>query len=198
LRSSTARRCRRAFALALVAGALLTARTGRAQTELPPDRQAVILVRSLAYDNNLKARAGDAVVVAVLFRPGNAASESAGEAMARAFRGLENVKIQELPFRAVALAYPGKGGLKSAVQSQGIDALYVCAGLEGDLGGIREFSRREHVLTMGARDEFVQSGLSLGVFSVDGKPTITVNLPASREEGAAFGSELLRLARVVR
>lgn len=166
--------------------------------QVAPDKQAVILARALAYDDNLRGRAGDALVVAVVFKPGQGGSESAADAMVRAFKAIEGVKVQNLPLRVVKLAYGGKDSLHSAVSSQGIDALYVCPGLEPDQGGIRDESRRDHVLTIAAREDQLTAGLSLGVFVYDGKTTITVNLPSSKEEGAAFSSELLRLARVIR
>jgi hypothetical protein len=169
-----------------------------AQGDVDPDRQALILVRALAYDNNLRTRAGDAVVLAVVSRGGNAASEAAAQDMLKAFRSLERIKVQQLPFRAVMLPYPGKAALKSAVTAQGIDVLYICGGLESELSAIKEFSRHEHLLTIGAKPEFVENGLSLGVFIIESKNTITVNLGASREEGAAFGADLLRVGRVIR
>jgi hypothetical protein len=175
----------------------LLPRSSRAD-QVTPDKQAVILARALAYDDNLRARAGDALVVAVLFKPGAGGSESTADIMVRAFKALEGVKVQNLPLRVVKLAYSGKDALHAAVSSQGIDAIYVCPGLEPDQGGIREESRRDHVLTIAAREEQLTAGLSLGVFIFDGKTTITVNLPSSKEEGAAFSSELLRLARVIR
>jgi hypothetical protein len=116
----------------------------------------------------------------------------------RAFKALEGVKVQGLPLRVVKVAFTGKDALHSAVSSQGIDALYVCAGLEGDQTAIRDESRRDHILTIASREEQLTAGLSLGVFLFDGKMTITVNLPSSKDEGAAFSSELLRLARVIR
>src|SRR5262249_31631856 len=153
---------------------------------------------ALSYDNNLKSRAGDAVVVAIVYKAGNGASEAMADAMYKAFKPLEGAKIQELPFRVVKLAFGGRDALKAAVSSQGLDALYNCVGLEGDVGSVKEVSHREHVLTMAAREDQVSAGLTLGVFLTDGKATITVNLPASRDEGAAFSSELLRLAHVLR
>jgi hypothetical protein len=169
-----------------------------ARADIPPDRQALILTRALSYDDNLRSRAGDAVVVAVLFKSGNQASESTADTTTRAFKALEGMKVQNLPFKVVKLAYTGKDPLQSAIVAQGIDALYVSTGLDGDLASIRDVSRRDHVLTIGAREDFIERGMSLGVFTVDAKPTITVNLAASREEGAAFSSELLRLAHVIR
>jgi hypothetical protein len=166
--------------------------------QVSPDKQAVILARALAYDDNLRGRAGDSLVVAVIYKPGQGGSEGAADSMVRAFKALEGVKVQNLPLRVVKLAYGGKDALHGAVSSQGIDAVYVCPGLEPDQGGIRDESRRDHIITIAAREDQLNAGLSLGVFMFDGKTTITVNLPSSKEEGAAFSSELLRLARVIR
>jgi hypothetical protein len=166
--------------------------------QVAPDKQAVIIARALAYDDNLRGRAGDSLVVAVLFKPGAGGSEGVADGMVRAFKALEGVKVQNLPLRVVKIAYGGKDALHGAVTGQGIDAVYVCPGLEGDQSGIREESRRDHIITIASREEQLTSGLSLGVFQFEGKTTITVNLPSSKDEGAAFSSELLRLARVVR
>jgi hypothetical protein len=168
------------------------------RAEIPPERQALILTRALSYDDNLKSRAGDAVVVAVLFKSGNPASEAMADATARAFKALEGVKVQNLPFKTIKYSYTGKDALNAAIGAQGIDALYVCAGLDTEAQSIREVARKDHVLTIGSREDLVEHGMSLGVFTLDSKPTITVNLAASREEGAAFSSELLRLAHVLR
>jgi hypothetical protein len=166
--------------------------------DVPPDRQALILTRTLAYDNNLRARAGEAVVVAVVFRRGNPTSEAAAAPILQGFRALEGVKVQDLPFHVAQLPYAGAQALKSSIESQGIDALYICPGLESEIGAIKELSHHEHVLTIGSKEEYVKNGLSLGVFVVDAKNTITVNLAATRDEGAAFAAELLRIGRVIR
>jgi hypothetical protein len=177
--------------------ALAVAAVARAD-DVPPDRQALILTRTLAYDNNLRSRAGDAVVVAVIFKRGNPASEALAGPILQGFRALEGVKVQDLPFHAAQLAYGGAAALKSSIESQGIDVLYICPGLEGEIAAIKEISHHEHVLTIGAKEDYVRNGLSLGVFVVDAKNTITVNLTATRDEGAAFAAELLRIGRVIR
>ena len=166
--------------------------------ELPSDRQVLILSRALAYDSNLKSRAGDDLVVGVLGKAGHGPSEDAASTMARAFRSLISVKVQGLPVRTVQLAYTTAGALASALEARGVDVLYLVPGLEDELPAIAELTRRRHVVTMGSRQEQVARGLSLGVFAVEGKPTIVVNLAASKAEGASFGSDLLRLAKVIR
>jgi hypothetical protein len=66
------------------------------------------------------------------------------------------------------------------------------------LTDIKSVSRQRKVLTVASQEGHLKLGLSLGVFDIGGKNTIMVNLEASREEGAVFGPELLRLATVVR
>jgi hypothetical protein len=166
--------------------------------EVAPERQAMILTRALAYDNHLKSRAGDSLVVAVLYKADNSASKTSAEAIHRAWRAMDNVRVQELPMRIILVPWVRGEGTVAALAGNGVDVLYVCAGLEGELGVIKELSRRQHLISIGAREDFVQAGLSLGLVLADGKPVLTVNLPASRDEGAAFGSELLRLARVIK
>jgi hypothetical protein len=189
------------FALACCVAAASLSHRAWAQApsgELPPDRQVPILTRALAYDDNLKARAGDELVVAVLAKPGNSLSDQAAEGVHRAFKGLAGIKVQGLPLRAIRLNFTGGAHLVTAIQSQGIDALYLSPGLETDLGTILEVSKQQHVLSLGSRPDHINKGVSLGVFLIAAKPTICVNLGASKAEGAAFGSDLLRLAKVVR
>jgi hypothetical protein len=47
-------------------------------------------------------------------------------------------------------------------------------------------------------ERHARRGVALVVTAPEGKPAITVNLPASRLEGVDFSSDLLRLATVVR
>lgn len=194
--SFAARAVFRCIAALLVVASLVLCGTARAQ--LPPDKQAVILTRAMAYDKDLRARAGSTLVIAIVYRPGAADSESTAADVLRAFKALEGVKVQDLPISVVKLAYTGKDALKSAITAQGIDALYCCPSLEPELGAVREVSHQQHVLTLASKEAFVQAGLSIGVFPKDGKPTILINLAASRDEGASFATELLRLATVLR
>lgn len=182
-------------AAALVLGSWLCA---PARGQVPPDKQAVILTRAISYDKNLRARAGNTLVIGVLYKPGVADSESTAAELLRAFKSIEGIKVQELPLSVVKLAYTGKEPLKSAIVAGGIDALYCCPSLDSDLAGIREVSHQQHVITLASRQAFIPAGLSIGVFSSDGKPTIMINLAASRDEGAELATELLRLATVVR
>jgi hypothetical protein len=166
--------------------------------ELPPAKQAIFLARVIAYDANLKARAGPTVNIAVVSKKGDAESDRISDAVMKAFLPLEAATVLGLPVKVSQVSFSGKDALDKAVRDGGIDSFYVCAGLESALPDIKSVARARKVLTFAARESYLKAGLSLGVFALDGKNTILVNLDASREEGAAFGPELLRLATVVR
>lgn len=171
----------------------------RAQAaDLPPAKQAIFLVRVFAYDANLKERAGEAVNIAVLAKKGDKDSEHVAGLMVKAFTPLESATLLGLPVRISRLYFSTREVLDHTVRAGGIDALYVCKGLDTNLADIKAVARARKVLTVGNQEAQLMQGLTLGVFLIDGKNTIIVNLEASREEGVAFGPELLRLATIVR
>lgn len=169
-----------------------------AAAELPAGKQAIFLARVIAYDANLKDRAGGAVNIAVLARRGDRESEKMADVLVKAFTPLETATLLGLPVRVSRIYFAGREALDRAVREGGIDTLYVCSGLDGNLSDIKAVARARKALTMASQAAHLKQGLSLGVFEVDGRNTIIVNLEANREEGVAFGPELLRLATVVR
>lgn len=184
--------------MGLVVAAFATFGASQARAEaVPAQRQASILTRALAYDRNMKERAGDSVSVGVLFRSGNNASETCATEMLAAFRTLEKFAVHGLPFRALRQAYEGPGPLRDISRTEGLDAFYVCLGLDNDIDAIATLAQERKVITMGAREDYVNKSLSIGVFVVESKPTILLNWGESQKEGAAFSSDLVRLSKVI-
>ncbi len=187
-----------AVLLLVVFGVSLGPRTVHADDNVPASRQVVILMRALAYDGNLKGRVGNTVNVAILYKKGNAASDKMANSMTWAFSALESTQVSGLPIVVSRLSYTGEETLKKAVSGAGIDFVYVCDGLEGDLEAIEEVTRQMKVLSAGSKSRYVEKGLSIGVFQIEGKCTILLNLAASRQEGVSFAADLLRLSKVIR
>jgi hypothetical protein len=183
----------------LLTGLLLfSSATTIAATDVPVDRQALILTRALAYDRELRVRAGDDLLIAVLAKPGHGASAEMSGAFSKALRDMGHVKVQGLVLRGTQLAFTGAPALAAAVAAQDVDVLYICAGLEPEVPAIIEVTRKHRIVTIGSREEHLARGATLGVFQFESKPTIVVNFPAAKSEGASFSSDLLRLAKVIR
>jgi hypothetical protein len=166
--------------------------------EVPPEKLATILTRTLSYDDHLTGRAHGAVVIAVLWKSDDPRSKASADVMVPAFKRLEHVHVQGMPLGIVQLAWESPARLKAQLAEQGIDMLFVCPGLSSVVSQITTATRAAQVVTAAALPDDVRDGLSVGVSMEDSQSTISVNLAASRAEGAAFSSELLRLARIVR
>lgn len=180
-----------------VGGLVLGFQVAKAEQAVPAVRQASILTRALAYDRNMKERAGDSVSVGILYRAGNASSENCANEMLQAFRGLEKFAVHGLPFKALRIAYDSGSSMKDLIRNEGIDALYACGGLDSEIDGLATIAGERKIITMGAREDYVNKGLAIGVFVIEGKPTILINWGESQKEGAAFSSDLVRLAKVI-
>lgn len=183
--------CGAAAAILLLAQAPLRAET------VPAARQATILLRALAYDDALKSRAGDQVAIVVLYDPGDTASRNESQAISGAFRDIEKLTIQGLPVRTLEMPFESGNGLAAKLKSSGVDAVYVCNGLASHVGALRKLAEEQRLITMGAELAYVKGGLVLGVFPQQNRPSIFLNLAASKRVGASFSSELVRLASIV-
>jgi hypothetical protein len=173
-------------------------RQARAEDAPVQARRAAILARALAYDNGMAARAGQRVVLAIVYRKGDASSEAKADETAKAFRPLEGIKIVGLPFHVIQAAYAGPSGLETLIDRDGADAFLLCDGLSAEIPAVRQLGRRRKVITVGGSESEVRAGLSLAVVNDDSRLQVVLNVDESRKQGVEFGLDLLRVARVVR
>jgi YfiR/HmsC-like len=183
----------------VVGMSLLSGQGARANGEepMPTARFASFLARLLAYDTNLKARAGRHVVIAVLYDGADPGAVQAGADMAASIKTLELMRILDLPVDTHSLAVTNAADLDKAVEKLGIDTFIVCPCLDKQQALIKSVSEKRKVITVGTTSTQVRSGLSIAVYLENGKSKILVNLPASKREGTAFSSDLLRLSEVI-
>jgi YfiR/HmsC-like len=181
----------------LVAGA---ARPVAAATEgLPARNQALLLLRVLAYDRNLQARAHGAVTVAVLFRPGDPGSEERRTALVAAFEDVSrDVVVAGLPVRVEAVPYRDAADLETRLD--GLHAAIACVdpSLAGATAEIAQVTRRRSVLTATSSRNLVEAGVAIGVVAQAGRAGLIVNLRAARQEGADLDASLLAVSDVIK
>lgn len=191
-------RRRRALATAALAAPLLALGPLRqALCQSSSAKSALTLARALAYDTNLRERAGSSVALAVLFKASHEASEREAREVSKVFKSLESVTIVGLPFRVTSVPFVDVRALETSIAENGVDVIYLCTGIEDDLPAIKSISRRRKLLTVAGNEELAKLGASLAVETTD-RPRIVLNLRESREEGASFGTGLLRLAKVIK
>ena len=69
---------------------------------------------------------------------------------------------------------------------------------KAEVDALKAVSRSAKLLTITGSAALVERGLSLGIVLSGDKNTILINQQASAEEGVSFGSDLLRLAKMVK
>jgi len=187
-------------AIALLCATLAVAayaRRARAE-EVPARNRALVLLRVLAYDRNIRQRAGPALTVVVLFKPGDADSERRSAALRAAFAEVAKdvvvsglaVQVKEVPFRTAAELEGQLDALHPAL-------LEVDAALLSDLPALLRLSRHRGISTSGTR-AMALDGVAFGVTASSGRAVVTVNLAGARAEGADLDASLLAVCEVIR
>jgi hypothetical protein len=154
--------------------------------------RTVVLMRALAYDDALVARAGSQVVLALL-----TPAKAGDSAIRTSLRNLSKVTVRGLPITVVELTYSDAARLQADLREQQVSVLYLAAGLERAVPEIVEHTRALKVRTLTSELAYLKSGASLGAIDVEGsdKPRLMVNVAASQLEGMKLTSQLLQVAQ---
>jgi hypothetical protein len=183
----------------LGAWGLLAATAAPARADITPEQQAMLMLRILSFEKNLKQRSGDKVAVVVLFRSGNKASEASKTTFMAALEAqAKKQKVNGLEVKVAALPWSDKGSFESKTAAMKAAVVYVCPGLESSVNHISGVTRKKSILSFTSVETLVKSGLSVGLVMRDAKPTIVVNLPASKAEGADLDPALLKVSEVLK
>jgi serine/threonine protein kinase len=160
-------------------------------SDVPTAKQAMVLARALSFDSALLGRVGDKLVVGSLFN--DPATKKLALRMNAGFSNL-GIQVQGKSLSTTTVEFTTGEVLAQAIRDQGIDVLYVPSGMGSQVSQITQVARSANVVTIGAEPSYVRSGLSLGVFSQEGKPVLALNQRAAAGEGAQFSGEILQVA----
>jgi hypothetical protein len=166
--------------------------------DLPPGHQSVLLLRTLAYDRNLKARAGTQLTIAVVFNADDEVSELAQADMVASLReSAESLLVSGLPVRVLSVPYHDAAALDATLTLAHAGAVYLCPGLT-QVAQIFSITRRRAILSTTGTARYLASGIGIGFVSRDDRSVLVVNLTAVRAEGASFAAALLRFAELIK
>jgi len=163
----------------------------------PVEIQIPILSRILVFDRQLQERAGDEIVIGIVYQQRFRASRSAKDEVVAILDDGRVEQINGIPVRYVLVDLEPGIALVDVVRGHEIDLLYVAPLRAFDIRFITALSRDAKILTYSGVPEYVNQGISVGLDTRGGRPEILVNTVAAAEEGADFSSELLKLARII-
>lgn len=184
--------------LFVIALFLLATPLGQAQEmEVPAEVQYALLHKILAFDRNLKARAGSELVIGILYQTAFRSSLSCKDDFVAVMAKSQIDKLVDLPIRHVPIALTDDINLAEAAARNSIDIFYVAPLRAVDLKTITAVSRNRKILTFTGVPAYVEAGLTVGIGTKGENPRVIVNLSAAKAEGVEFSSQLLKLAKVI-
>jgi hypothetical protein len=190
--------------MALLAAILATALAvgqGPAEGEpalLPARQRTLLLLRVLVYDRNLPARAPGDVVVAVLFRPGNAESERERDEVLETLSQLsDEVVAKGRPIRGAAVPFTTAVELSTQLAALRPAAAWVGDTLAPQAAELARVAATRKVLTMTGTRAAVEGGLAVGIVAGPRRAVILVNAGAAKAQGADLDAALLGIAELV-
>jgi hypothetical protein len=166
------------------------------QMDVPARLQIPLLYKILSFDRNFTARAGDQVVIAIIYQSGFRASVVAREQIEDAL-GHTASPFGTRSLRWVAIEAGSGSTLEQALREHEADVIYVTPLRGVDLDVIADAARRSRLMTFTGIPPYVERGLSVGVGIEQERPMIIINLAAARAEGADYTAQLLRVSRVI-
>lgn len=175
---------------------LLTSEDPRAEG-LPHSLRASMLVRILAYDRRMGAQPPP-LTIAVLYREGDAGSETLGQEFSRALEGASRGRsVLGRPVRIVRVGFSDASQLREDLSQARVVALYACEGLEADTRSIARVTRQLSILSFAGSRTELEQGLAIGLGRQGDSPIILIQLAAARAEGADLDAGLLSLSQLV-
>lgn len=184
-----------ALRLALVLIAIPASSVVSQEMDLPASIQAPLILKIASFDRRLASRAGDEVVVAVVYQGGYRTSARSRDELLQSLAGPTTVAGRTV--RTLSIDIDTKS-LAAELEKEKPLIVYV-APLRGmDIATIAAATRTAGATTITGVVRHFADGLAVGLGVKGERPRIMINLTQSRLEGADFRSDLLRLAQVSR
>jgi len=163
---------------------------------VPLEVQYPLLLKILTFDRNLKSRAGNDIIIGIVFQSNFKVASQLKDRLERIIRESPIKTVEDAPIKHVAIDLDNSD-LSKLIKQENIDILYITPLRAYGIEQITTVSQLQKVMTFTGIPEYVKAGIGVGVGIKGKKPQIIINLPAAKNEGCDFNSQLLKLANVI-
>ena len=166
------------------------------EMEMPIETQFNLFFKIIEFNRNFNAEQ-QSLIFAIVYQSKYRYSLNTKEYIFTDFVRRSKSQLEEMRIYFVPIDL-NEATLVDFLADTKIDYMYVAPLRSFDINKITEQSRRHKILTLTGMAEYVKLGLSVGISRQGNHPSIIINLPASKNEGVLFGSQLLKLAQIVK
>jgi hypothetical protein len=165
---------------------------------IPLNVQFPLLLKVLSFDRNLKPRAGDDIVIGIVYQKHFRTSLNVKDELMTMMDEPALKHLEGIPIRPVLIDLASDTDVASAISRSKVNILYITPLRAVAMEDIAVISQAQRILTLTGVPEYVESGLVVAVGTKGEKPTIIINITAAKAAGADFNSQLLSLAKVIK
>jgi hypothetical protein len=165
------------------------------EMEMPIETQFNLFFKIIEFDRNFNAEQ-QSRIFAIVYQSKYRYSLNTKEYIFTDFVRRSKSQLEEMKISLIAIDL-NETALIDFLANRKIDYMYIAPLRSFDIKEITEQSQRHKILTLTGMAEYVKLGLSVGISRQGNHPSIIINLPASKNEGVLFGSQLLKLAQIV-
>jgi len=180
------------FTLACAAVVTLLAQS----VDVPVDVQLPLFSKILTYNRTMQARAGDRIVLGILYQHTFKGSAAVKDEMVKAIAESRDATLGGLPLTVELIDLASTADVGATLDARRVTVAYVAPLRAFDLDAIVDATRQRKILTLTGVSAYVERGVSIGIAMRDQRPQIIINLPSAKAEGADFNSHFLKLVRV--
>lgn len=166
------------------------------EMDVPVDIQCPLVMKIISYDKNLSQRVKDKISIGIIYQEKLRASVSTKDDFLTSFKGLKQGKINGIPVSISAINVD-ESNIREMLIERKINVLYVAPLRAFDFSVIKDFSKALSILTITGVQSYLEKGISVGIVSRAGRPSILLNLHEAKAEGVEFSSQLIKLSRVI-
>jgi hypothetical protein len=152
----------------------------------------------LTYDRHLESRAGEELMIGILYPPTDPDAVKAANAVSDTLFRFTGKTVKRLPIRYMLVEYTTPESLERSVTARGIDILYVTPGNTKNLQGITKVSQARGITTTTGVPEYVRGGVCVALLVSQSRAQPIINQSSCRDEGVEFDASLLRISTLVK
>lgn len=168
------------------------------EVPVPVCVQYPIFLKTLSFDRNLSASSSDTLNIGIVYQSEFRRSESIKDQLLTCAAELPIKSLNGRPLRFVPIDLTDITSLADLISHEALYALYVAPLRAVDVSEILAAAQKRKVLTLTGVPAYVEQGVALGIGKHGNRPTILINLPSSKAEGANLDSQLLNVARIIK
>jgi YfiR/HmsC-like len=175
------------FALSIVCPAAIAAQ----EMEVPVAVQVPLFLKVMTFDRQRRHGPDVEVLIGITYQSGYRTSVTTRDEVTRALAKAPNLKYR------LILIDLDRDDLVEMLQHHRVNFLYVSPLRAISASSIAAIATAAHVTSVTGVPQYVEQGIAVGARLRGDRPRLMVNLASSKQSGADFTSELLKLAEVL-